>query len=125
MSRRHFCQEIMTGVCGEVMNRLKRILQRAKCVIIMQYMLTERDVAFFTSLMGIDLYAPSIYSVNFRYSNRPPLYMEYSKNKNRVVHELVKYLSRHGGVKPVAVFCSSVGKSSAIGCPWPWPWTCT
>lgn len=120
MTRRHFCASDsgMSDIAMECLQRMKQILVKAKHVIVMQYMLTERDVGFYTSLCGMDLYDPNIYSVRFRYSNYPPVRIMYSHCKWRVVAELMQYLRLHGGVKPVAVMCSSKRKSAPAPALW-------
>lgn len=98
----------------EGLQRMRHILSRAKHIVIMQYQLTERDVGFYTLLCGMDLYDPAIYSIRFRYTNLPPVRIDYLHDKFRVMAELVEYLKGNGGVKPVAVMCSSVSKSAYV-----------
>ena len=111
MSRRHFCQDIMSSVAADCLERLRKILSKAKTVIVMQYKLTERDVAFYTELCGLDLYDPNIYSVRFRYIDRPPQKIYYTMEKTTAKLALMKYLKDQGGDRnPVMVTCTSVGK---------------
>jgi hypothetical protein len=60
MSRRFFVGELMECFGGKCLERLRIILERATTVVVMQYKLSERDVAFYTTLCGLDLYDPRI-----------------------------------------------------------------
>jgi hypothetical protein len=60
MTRGHVISDTLQDRVAVVVENLKKLLEKAKTVILMQYDLTEDDRNFFLSFTGADLYDESL-----------------------------------------------------------------
>ena len=106
--RLNMISKTMKTCWGNVLLKLETLIKATPTVIIMQDILTENDVSFYTQLKGLSsIYDTSILSIRMRYKKQVKEQLHYSKKCNEIYHILLNYLRRYGSQKTVLVACTS------------------